>query len=548
MSSEPENTRDKALSWVQQGLLALLSGLLLSLSFLDEGYYLFAWVAFVPLLWAINGVGLLRAYGLGLISGLAFCLSAGYWIVNFLMLSKSYELSSSIAWSLVFWLYCANLNALVAVVFNWLRRRTRVHDFILFPLVIVTAYSAFPMLFTVRLGESQTQFLSAIQAADITGVHGVDAVIALCNIVLFRLSCLPYTRQKTKVIVQCVLASMPIALWFAYGLYAKQSWVLAQDESNSIRIGIVQPNEAPSLESTKVYPGYSRAYPPEMEMSERLALAGAELVIWPEAKYKGYLDHFNIRKAYESQLRELGTSLVFQDVEHVAASKQSPFALRYNTALMLNSDGSSLGEYQKMKRIPFGEYVPLVSDIPVLRESVEGFFGKFLNEMAKGSSHKVFSDARFNVIPLICYEVMYPEFVAEAVSYSVANIDTKQKLSLLVGLSSNGWFGSTRQPYQHVNASILRAVENRMPLVHAVNNGPSIVAMPSGSVIFRADYHQAGGYIVDLPYASEVTASFYSHYPKLFLYSVYSAVILLLVGSLGSIKIVIKRIRCLLFG
>lgn len=543
MSNEPENTRDKALSLVQQGLLALLSGLLLSLSFLDEEYYLFAWVAFVPLLWAINGVGLLRAYGLGLMSGLAFCVSAGYWIVDFLMLSKSYELSSSIAWSLVFWLYCANLNALVAVVFNWLRRRTQVHQFILFPLVIVTAYSAFPMLFTVRLGESQTQFLSAIQAADITGVHGVDAVIALSNIVLFRLCCLPYTRQKTKVIVQCVLASMPIAVWFAYGLYAEQSWEPTQDESNSIRIGIVQPNEAPSLESTKVYPGYSRAYPPEMEMSERLALAGAELVIWPEAKYKGYLDHSNIRKAYESQLRELGTSLVFQDVEHVAASKQSPFALRYNTALMLNSDGSSLGEYQKMKRIPFGEYVPLVSNIPVLRQWVEAFFGKFLNEMAQGPSHKVFSDARFNVIPLICYEVMYPEFVAEAVAVSraAASIDNKSKLSLLVGLSSNGWFGSTRQPYQHVNASILRAVENRMPLVHAVNNGPSIVAMPSGSVIFMSDYHQAGGYVVDLPYLSERTASFYSQYPKLFLYCVYGAFILLLLRSLGSIKKVFKR-------
>jgi apolipoprotein N-acyltransferase len=543
MSNEPENTRGHVLSLVQQGLLAGLSGLLLSLAFLDEEYYLFAWVAYVPFLWAINGVGLLRAYGLGLMSGLAFCVSAGYWIVDFLMLSKSYELSASIVWAILFWLYCANLSALVAVAFSWLRRRTRVHEIILFPLVIVTAYSAFPMLFTVRLGESQTQFLSAIQASDITGVHGVDAVIALCNIILFRLSVLPVTSQKTKSIRQCALASVTVAAWFVYGLYSTQSWELNHNQSNSIRIGIVQPNEVPSLESAKVYPGYSRAYPPEIEMSERLALAGAELVIWPEAKYKGYLDHSNIRKAYQAQLRELGASLIFQDVEHVAASMQSSFPLRYNTALMLNSEGSSLGEYQKMKRIPFGEYVPLASDIPVLRKWVEGFFGKFLNEMAEGPSHQVFSDKRFNVIPLICYEVMYPGFVAEAVavSHSVTSADKKEKLSLLVGLSSNGWFGVTRQPYQHVNASILRAVENRMPLVHAVNNGPSIVAMPSGKVIFMSGYHQAGGYIVDLPFNHEVTPSFYSKYPKLFLYSVYSVIILLLFRSLGSIKIVFKH-------
>lgn len=60
--------------------------------------------------------------------------------------------------------------------------------------------------------------------------------------------------------------------------------------------------------------------------------------------------------------------------------------------------------------------------------------------------------------------------------------------TVLIGLSSNGWFGDTVQPYQHVNASILRAVENRLPFVHVLNNGPSVVVLPNGRVVFQSQF------------------------------------------------------------
>mgnify|MGYP003631923194 CR=1 FL=1 len=537
MKNESIKSPNTFLSTWQQSLLALLSGILLSLSFLDAKYYIFAWIAYIPFLIAINGAGLLRSYFLGLISGLAFCISAGYWVVDFIMLSKGYNLAWSILWSLVLWLYSAQLSALIAVIFNCLKRQSRVHEFILFPLVIVTLYSTFPLLFPVRLGESQSQFLSAIQAIEFTGIYGLDSVIALSNIMMFRLIGLFSMKQTKKTIWPWLLGITPIIIWFAYGMTAIQSWNQKIEASKTIRIGIVQANETPSLEKAKPNLGYSRAYPPEMAMTERLSAAGAEVVIWSEAKYKAYLDHSHVRTSYQSQLKALNVSLVFQDIEHVQASKQTVGAQKYNTALMLNEEGQELGQYQKIKRIPFGEYVPLVSNVPVLRAWVEGFFGKFLNEMAQGATHHFFEAKKLNVIPLICYEVMLPEFVAEAVAQTLGE---SKAGGLLVGLSSNGWFGTTRQPYQHVNASILRAVENRMPLVHAVNNGPSIVALPTGRVIFISDYHQAGGYIVDVPYSESSHGSYFSQHPKLFLYSIYAIFVLILVLSSRRVTGVIK--------
>jgi apolipoprotein N-acyltransferase len=531
------------LSVGQQSLFALLSGVLLSLAFLDADLYLFTWVAFIPFLMAIQGASTHRTYCLGLISGLAFSISAAYWLIDFLMLSKGYDLNLAILWSLVFWFYCAQLSALIAVIFNWLKQRSPIHEFLLFPLVVVTLYSAFPMLFTVRLGESQSEFLTAIQATSFTGVHGLDAVIALCNIMLFKLSSILVDKQLKRVYWPWLLASIPLTAWFSYGLLVMPILEKEIAAGKTIRIGIVQPNEIPTLAKSKPYPGYSRAFPPEMAMTERLATDGAEIVIWPEAKYKAYFDRPHVQRAYREQLNTLKTSLVFQDIEHQHSEGNSSTVVQFNTALMLNNKGVKVGQYQKMKRIAFGEYVPLVSDIPALRSWVEGFFGQFLNEMEKGKSHQVFSHEKLTIIPLICYELMFPSFVAEAVSEAFPEKKDAKSLptenhngGILVGLSSNGWFGTTRQPFQHVNASILRAVENRMPLVHAVNNGPSIVALANGRVMFISDYHQAGGYIVDVPYTNETKGSYFSRHSKLFIYSAYSALFIIILASSTTLR------------
>jgi apolipoprotein N-acyltransferase len=537
-------------------LLSALSGALLSIPFISPQHYWLAWVGFIPLLFAIEGASLLRSYFFGAIAGLVFSISAGYWVIHFLMLSKGYSVIISTLFAMIFWIYSAQLIALIALIFNWIKRHITVHECILFPMTVVSICTAYPMIFTVHWGESQSQFLAAIQATAFVGVYGLDAIIALTNVVLFRLVLrmllIPrLTHRQAK--WPYAIATLLVTSWFYYGWSSSLAWESKIKHWETIRIGLVQPNETPTLKKQMLYPGYSRAFPPEMAMTERLASAGAKIVIWPEAKYKAYFDHPNVAKAYLNQINALNTRLIFQDIERIQDSFNSPIIQQYNTALMLSNKGQIIGKYQKMKRIAFGEYVPFASDIPILKRWVEGFFGPFLNEMGKGTSHQVFKSDLLNdllndslpknkpskdgapkkkpfiIIPLICYETMFPEFVAKAVSEALTNVQTA---GLLVGLSSDGWFGMTHQPYQHVNNSILRAVENRLPLVHVLNNGPSIVAMPNGKVIFTTDAHQAGGYIVDVPYGRNSQGSFFSHHPRLFINSVYGLISLIFLYSL----------------
>ena len=58
-------------------------------------------------------------------------------------------------------------------------------------------------------------------------------------------------------------------------------------------------------------------------------------------------------------------------------------------------------------------------------------------------------------------------------------------------------------------------------MIHALNNGPSVAILPNGRFLFISDYHQAGGYLVDLPYSKESGGSLFSRYPWIVLSIVY---------------------------
>lgn len=514
-------TSSKMLPTIQQLLLVLLFAGLLSLAFLDYQLYYLTWFAFIPLLFSVEHSGARQTYILGLIAGSACYISGMYWIVDFIVISKGYTITTSWLLASVYWIYCAHLIAFLLLAFRWLKQAIRVHEFVLFPIIVATFTSSFPMLFSMRLGESQINFPLALQAIEFTGVHGLDLIIALANIVVFRLI-FNLGREKPTAIKTVsrwpfTVAISMIAAWFIYGANQYPIWEANSSNWNTLKVGIVQPNETPHLGKRISYPGYGLAYPPEMEMTERLSSIGAEIVIWPEAQSKGYLDLDKVKEAYQATLAKLASSLIFQDMQRIRNPINGKRIAQINTALMIDDTGQQIGRYVKMKRIPFGEYVPLTDDDSLVKQSVEHIFGDFLINTIKGKSHQVFRHDKVNVIPLICYETTSPLFVAHAVKNTMQQRN-KSNGALLLGLSNDGWFGSTHQPYQHVIASVLRAVENRLPLVHVANNGPSIVASPSGRVIFTSEFQKAGGYLVDVPYSDTSQASFYSQYPMLFVH------------------------------
>jgi len=64
-------------------------------------------------------------------------------------------------------------------------------------------------------------------------------------------------------------------------------------------------------------------------------------------------------------------------------------------------------------------------------------------------------------------------------------------------------------------------VENRLPLIHAINNGPSLVVLPSGRNLARSQAFVQSAVQVDMPYSERSGGSFYNQSPWLFLCFIY---------------------------
>ena len=522
-----------SLSVIQIVLLAVLSGLALSLGFLNHDYFYCAWFGLVPLLLAIEKKSLFQSYLIGLVAGFTLFVSAAYWILDFIEISKDYGVHSGYLLAGLYWFYSAHFIALAILVFKWLSKHSNLNPFILLPMVFVVFSAYFPMLFPMRLSDTQVNFDIALQGIEYLGPYALDAIIILFNVMIYRVLVYGFSASKQTLILNrsFFVSLLIIGFWFLYGQNAYSTWQAKIQTWDTLKVGLIQVNETPKLGDSIQYSGYSQAYPPEMEMTERLTRAGAELIIWPEAQTKYYLDNLNVKYAYENNLKALNNHLLFQDMQHVLSPIDGKILKQYNTAIMIDSNGKQSDTYQKMKRIPFGEYTPVLEHNITASKWVESLFGEFTSGLSQGQTHKTFNHPKVNIIPLICYETTFPEFVANAVN----NTSTTRQLNngtMLVGLSNDGWFGSSHLPYQHIMPSKLRAIENRLPLVHLANNGPSIVVTPDGNIIFTSDFQQAAGYVVDVPYSNTAQGSFYSRHPALFINLVGYLFLLIVIYSL----------------
>jgi apolipoprotein N-acyltransferase len=137
---------------------------------------------------------------------------------------------------------------------------------------------------------------------------------------------------------------------------------------------------------------------------------------------------------------------------------------KLNRNYFYTPDGTFVGDYDKKRLVPFGEYVPMSSWI-----GKWSLFNKIGNGYQPGDHDFTYK----HVSSLICFESTFSDDVRHAL-----RSDTR----LLVITTNNRSYRRSGNSLQHLAQSRLRAIEFGVPVVHASISGPSAVISANGNM------------------------------------------------------------------
>ncbi len=200
-------------------------------------------------------------------------------------------------------------------------------------------------------------------------------------------------------------------------------------------------------------------------------------VVWPETAVPFLLDR-------DAVLRRLVGRAVPPGGALITGAPRGSSTQVWNSILALDSRGRILATYDKHHLVPFGEYVPFRSFLPVEKLAPGNI------DFTPGPGPARFSVPGAPVAsPLVCYEIIFPGQVVAA----------GPRPEWLLNVTNDAWFGTSLGPYQHFASARLRAVEEGLPLVRAANTGISAVVDGYGRVIGRLGLNEIGVLDADLP-------------------------------------------------
>ena len=193
-----------------------------------------------------------------------------------------------------------------------------------------------------------------------------------------------------------------------------------------------------------------------------------ELIVFPETALilsekdnKSFMEMIN----YKSLNKNL--TLLTGIVE-----RESNFKIRNR----LQSLGSVEASYDKVKLVPFGEFIPLESFFGGLLDII----GLNLTNTIPGTEPNPINSPNIKISPSICYEIAFDRIVRK----------TAHNSNILITVSNDTWFGRSIGPEQHLEIAQNRALEHKKPLLRATNSGVSAIISHNGQVIEKQGYFE----------------------------------------------------------
>lgn len=455
-------------------LLCILSAVLLIFSFpnfsavgqaaFGGNLWILAWFGFIPLFFALENKSKGKAFLLTYFTGFIFWWGIIYWLVHVTLLGTT-----------ILILYLALYFAIFGFIISRSTLPTTPYPLLFVPSLWVLLEYLRSHLFTgfgwALLGYSQYLNLPIIQIADISGAYGVSFLVMMTNVWIYRVARNGWREAVKK--QKIIFPSFILLLSLTYGFY-KLTRIPHPASRTPLKISVIQGNIPQELKWNPEAKDF--IIDKYLKISTQAAKEAPDLIIWPEASLPVVLEE---EPLYFAQVKDFARTHNMKLLLGAVTRKENLF---YNSALLVSPKVAAPLRYDKLHLVPFGEYIPFRRIFGFLETIVP------IGDISAGRKYSIFSlikktdndqttrqpDDQTNFSVLICFEDLFPQ---------LSRLFVKKGADFLVNITNDAWYKETPAPYQHLVASVFRAVENRTYLVRSANTGISGFIGPDGKII-----------------------------------------------------------------
>jgi len=255
-------------------------------------------------------------------------------------------------------------------------------------------------------------------------------------------------------------------------------------DEDVVNFAIIQPSTDPFI---KFDNDYLNDIEDEFISSSYQAAEIADILVWPEAP---------LPYTYES----LRSRNLIKNIEKPLVSG----FFSYQEGNLYNSIVNTEQEikYNKRKLVPFGEYIPFESFL----RGLIAFFDMPMSNITQGYASQQMNVGYGNFSPLVCFDIVFGDMVRKDVKSS----------NYIINVSNDTWFGNSFGPYQHLEISRIRSVENNIPIIRATNDGISALIDNKGTIVSYMGKGTSG--ILHAKLVPTDVRTFYNKYGNLLLY------------------------------
>jgi apolipoprotein N-acyltransferase len=491
----------------------------------------FCWFCLTPLLVALLGrdregraLRPLQAALLGYACGIVWYGTNCYWIYQTMYLYGGLPKAASAGILLLFALYLGLYHGL----FGWLVARLRVTTSVRPALMAAPALWVAVELARARitgfpwdlLGYAQVDNFALTALAPFGGVMLLSFLVAAVG-ALFAWVFLVDAELRWRALAAAVSVAVLLQMGVLYRPVADPVTASAVLLQENLSVGAAARAAVPLTEIQKfqAFDALSRSpLTKDVRGVWRRGVAGRQdLIVWPEAP----ADFNTADPMFTSELSGLARSTHIPviagtlGVDFDTAAERGYHA--FGSAAVFGGNGQYLGRYDKIHRVPWGEYVPY--------RELFSFAGKLTanaGDLEAGTEHKVFSLNGHPTAVFICYESIFGDEVRAFV---------EDGADVLVNISDDGWYGDTGAPWQHLDMARMRAIENRRWVLRDTNTGVTTAIDPHGRGTFTTPRHVREAFVFGYGYRSD--ESFYTRHGDWFAWICAAASGVLVVLSAG---------------